>query len=977
MTAHNAAAGDADGEDQMERFLNAVWKDVDAGCVQPFEAYLARFAGDEAAMRHEFSAIVASLRSALEGIDRNGAAASPDSEAAPLPRLADPDLGRRLEPWRLLREIGRGGQGAVYLAEDARLRRKAAVKILTSTGLTGAALDRFKREAAVAARLDHPGICAVYDVGLEGRTPYIAMRYVEGETLAQRIESTRARAADGEPLSHIELPGSGATEVEFAPASNAARTAAPHGRNRTSASRTADPNAPSTQIELFRIIRLIEQTARAVHAAHEAGVIHRDLKPGNVIVTADGEPVVLDFGLAKDLSGTEATLTQHGDLMGTPAYMSPEQIAAHRITLDRRTDVYSLGVTLFECLTLQRPFEAPTREGLYQAILTRTVPDPRTLNRAIPTDLKVVLETALDKDRERRYATALDFAEDLRRVRCFEPITARPASAMTKLARWARRSPALAAALFGLFIVLTAGLVVAVALLGQKDGALSEANAERTAKVAALADFERLAVVSRLQVLEAEREAVWPLTEKNHLRRKEWLERAEKLAAELPQHEATLARLREGAMPVAPKLQVADPASEDEVPSGGGDLTFGALGPPPAIETDSQPASQPTALPASKAWRLADPAAQFKHDVLAAFVDDLRQFATANRFHRKLVGMRRQDAESDRFLALLIGEHKPLWDKAIASIGDVSVCPLYKGLPLHPQFGLVPIGRNPQSGLWEFMDLGTCAEGQNPRSPLRDDGTLKFESGHGVVFVLLPGGDALIGSRVATEAERKAKERGEPTPIEIDWDDTFEEYPPHTVSLTPFFLSKYELTQDQWERLTGANPSSAWANGKQRPVETVNWYASGRWTHLAAMGLPTEAQWEYGCRAGTTTRWWTGSTAESLEGAALIYKNGDERRGDISSAVVGALRANAFGLHDTHGNVWEWCRDIYDSYDAAPPRPGDGLRGAVSSVPVRVDRGGSFGSDASQARSAFRHINAPENRNYNLGVRPSRRVAAP
>jgi serine/threonine protein kinase/formylglycine-generating enzyme required for sulfatase activity len=928
MTGKDAAAGDGNSENRMEQFRNAVWKDVDDGRLQPFDAYLAQFPGDEDAMRREFSAIVATLRSALESADRHRATAPADGQAAEIPRLADPDLGRHLGPWRLLREIGRGGQGAVYLAEDARLRRKAAVKILTAAGYSDSALDRFKREAAVASRLDHPGICAVYDVALEGGMPYIAMRYVEGETFAQRIASSRS-AADSRP---------------------------------------ADPGAPSTQVELSRILRLIEQTARTVHAAHEAGVIHRDLKPGNIMVTAEGEPVVLDFGLAKDLSGAEATLTHQGDVMGTPAYMSPEQIEGHGIALDRRTDVYSLGVTLFECLTFKRPFDAPTREGLFKAIISQPTPDPRSLNRTIPKDLKVVLETALDKERERRYATALDFAEDLRRVRCSEPITAHPASAVTKLSRWARRSPALASALFGLVAALAAGLTVAVVLLDR-------ATTERNDKENALADFERLAVVSRLQSLEGEREAVWPLTERNHLRRKEWLQRAERLAAELPQHEATLERLRKDATVVEDAAK--PPGDTDNAtPNGGDDLARGALGPPPAAEPSSD--SVPTTRPGQRTWRLADPAAQFKHDVLAAFVDDLRQFATSNRFHRKLVGMRRQDSESDRFLALLHGEHKQFWDTAITSIRDVAACPRYKGqLILQPQFGLVPIGRNPHSGLWEFMDLGTCAEGQDPRSPLRDDGTLKFEAGHGVVFVLLPGGDALIGSRVATETGTAAIGRGEAIHVDIDRDAEDIEHPPRVVPFAPLLVSKYELTQRQWERLTGVNPSYYNLDGSCRPVEQVSWQACVRWARFAAMRLPTGSEWEYACRAGTQTPWWTGSTMETLRGAARIREESVEQPGPRGTAEVGTLRPNAFGLHDTHGNVWEWCLDKRASSEEATSTTDSGRADEFSIAATRTYRGGSIHVVAKFSRSAFSDARTPTNQTDDLGFRPCRNITAP
>ncbi|MBN2193541.1 MAG: tetratricopeptide repeat protein, partial [Polyangiaceae bacterium] len=204
----------------------------------------------------------------------------------------------------------------------------------------------------------------------------------------------------------------------------------------------------------LRVVRLIEKAARALHAAHEAGIVHRDVKPGNILVTPTSEPVLLDFGLAGEVAGELSAFTRTGELFGTPAYMSPEQLLAKRIRLDRRTDVYSLGATLYECVTLRRPFEAPTREALYHAIEVKDPPNPRKLNPLVPADLKVVLEKALEKDRDRRYPTAEAFADDLQRVRTGEPITVRPVSRAGRAVRWARRRPFHAVVLLTLVIGL-------------------------------------------------------------------------------------------------------------------------------------------------------------------------------------------------------------------------------------------------------------------------------------------------------------------------------------------------------------------------------------------------------------------------------------------------------------------------------------------------------------------------------------------
>jgi WD40 repeat protein/serine/threonine protein kinase len=329
---------------------------------------------------------------------------------------------RRLGPYLLFRELGRGGQGQVFAAEDTRLRRRVALKIL---GLVydSRFIERFRREASAASRLDHPSICTVFEAGEVDGTHFIAMKLVEGESLEARIDRWRREG--------LTPSGSGSRE--------AAR--------------------------IQQILEILEKTSRALHVAHEAGLVHRDVKPGNIMIDETGTPVVLDFGLARDERPEEAGLTRSGEMMGTPDYMPPEQLLGAHV--DRRSDVYALGATLYEALTLRRPFDAPTRERLFQEILSGEPSDPTRSNRHVGRDLKTVLETALQKDPDRRYDSAAAFADELACVRSLRPIRARPVSRITRASRWARRNPAVAATLTMLLVVLVAGLSTALVLLGQ------------------------------------------------------------------------------------------------------------------------------------------------------------------------------------------------------------------------------------------------------------------------------------------------------------------------------------------------------------------------------------------------------------------------------------------------------------------------------------------------------------------------------
>ncbi len=347
-------------------------------------------------------------------------------------------------------EIGRGGQAVVFSAKDQKLDRTVAIKILTRVDLgSESTLRRFQREAELCSKLNHPSICTVFESDIHDGMPYIAMELIEGTSIANQIETQRTRGAT-ESFENSEEENESPNEEIFFPSIIADES--PRELAATTAGKIVNTVLPNKEA-LRSILRTFERTALALHEAHTAGIIHRDIKPGNVMVRKNGEPVILDFGLAHDEQSERMDLTQTGDFFGTPAYMSPEQLSAHRIRLDHRTDIFSLAVSLYEAITLQRPFAAPTREEIYQAILTKEPEDLRKLNKDAPKDIATVVSKAMEKDRDRRYATSLEFAEDISRVLKMHPIHARPASVAVKLTRWTQRNRTLAIFAFALPVV--------------------------------------------------------------------------------------------------------------------------------------------------------------------------------------------------------------------------------------------------------------------------------------------------------------------------------------------------------------------------------------------------------------------------------------------------------------------------------------------------------------------------------------------
>jgi len=819
--------------------------------------------------------LVATYLRAASGPARTAAA------GAELPRLHPTRIGS----YRVVEVLGEGGMGVVYRAVDDRLGREVALKCVRWQWLQDeATMRRFEREARAISSIDHPNVCRLFEYGEFEGFPFFAMQLVTGEPLDRLV----ARAAqDGRPLFESESKGGRSRRGDVA-------------------------------------LEVMEKIARAVHDMHERGLVHRDLKPGNVMIDQHGEPVVLDLGLVRDEQAAAEGLTLSHMLMGTPAYMAPEQVRPGSAAVGPHTDVYALGAMLYEVLALRPAFAAPSLHDLQRKILRGERPSLRRACPSAPADLELVVGRAMDVDPMRRYASAAAFADDLRRVRLKEPILARPSSVRIRAQRWVQRNP--------LGTTLLLALAVALFLSLQL---LFVTEASRTRLRRHFDRFASLAAVETLRAAESAAQDLYPAWPSQTPRLRAWLQRQEEaLGGELARARAVLAELSQT----------------------------------PAEEDDLDPRSQ-----------------QGLASTLTELVPKLDTFLHAP--DGTVASVRARLAASIASYQRSIVDPADRWERAVAGIAAAGG--RYAGLEIVPQIGIVPIREDPQSHLWEFYHLTSAANDALPS--VKPDGRYDVTEATGIVFVLIPGGTFAMG------ADRREGPNVDPE-AEVD------ERPVGEVSLQAFFLSKYEITQAQWRRLAGDAPIACHNPGNNElmrqeagedapvitlvnPMENVSWSDCVEAARRVGLELPTEAQWEYACRAGTATVYSWGDDREPC----LRFANVADQRtvrfnlacepwddGYLVHAPVGTFAANAFGLHDVHGNVFELCRDWKLSYDVAP-RIGDGLRepppGGEQPATV-VMRGGSYEHVLHEQRSANRHHVSPDHPTAIAGWRPARRLFA-
>ncbi|MGB7327279.1 MAG: serine/threonine-protein kinase [Rubripirellula sp.] len=432
-------------DDQVVNAVKRYMRMLDHGNAPSLDEYLAKHAD-----------IADQLRPSLEGLAMIHAMGPPKPAA-----MVAPDAEFTAKPigdFQIVGELGRGGMGVVYEAIQLSLGRRVALKVLPfASGLDEVRLQRFRNEAHAAAALHHTNIVPVYAVGSDRGVHYYAMQLIDGQTLSDLIGSVRESNSPSKIIS------------EKSKVVDAGETVAVRHTESTALNTNADRRR-----YYHSMVRMAVQAAHALDHAHGYGVIHRDIKPANLLLDSVGKLWVTDFGLAQ-VQDTTSSLTRTGDPMGTLRYMSPEQASGNRAVLDHRTDIYSLGVTLYEMLTLRPAIRGDGYREMLNEIADQEPLSPKSIETSLPIELDTIVRKAIAKLPTERYATAGDFADDLQSWLDDKPIKAKPPTTLERLAKWRRRNNGIVAVASGLLLVSTLALSATTLMIWREQRATRSA----------------------------------------------------------------------------------------------------------------------------------------------------------------------------------------------------------------------------------------------------------------------------------------------------------------------------------------------------------------------------------------------------------------------------------------------------------------------------------------------------------------------
>jgi len=941
--------------------------------------------------------------------------------------------------------LGEGGFGRVYRAYDPQLDREVALKVPLYGYKDKVRTQRFLTEAKAAGKLQHPSIVPTYDSGhIDGR-PFIASAFIEGK-----------------PLSELVRRG---------------------------------------KIGLRQAAEWVRDLSDALAYAHQSGIVHRDIKPHNVMIDELNEPHLMDFGLAKR-SNEDSSVTTDGSLLGTPAYMSPEQAKGQLSKVGPASDQYSLGVVLFELLTGRKPFEG-SPHVVIGLVASQDPPKPRSIRRQIPMDIEAICLMAMNRDPDRRYADCAAFAKDLTRWLEGRSTLARPLHSLERGLRWLRRHAVVSGLSTVIIVLLTMFTVVLFVETSKTDlNVLEVTNTASfppliTAHPTIAATQPETSTIAPSSVTDTS-QASKTATDTNSPAFQQWMSDVAALNAEeqikaiskklmelnsgfdgtITDHDGTeLPKIENG---VITGIGIVTDSVTDISPiralkglvmlscggSDGGQGQLADLSPLKGMRLSTFACQNTKVSDLSSLVGMNLESLQCDHTpvsdlralkgmpltTLSCQGTQISELSILHGMNLAWVGI-----ESTRVSDLSVLQGMPITE-LYCNDTEVTDLAALKGMPLRVLYcrfnptrdaevlrsieTLETINGKPAVQFWKEYDAEDVdmPVTQNASSPETTDTgwhgwpaeapqpaiapfdvkqakkhqkdwaaylkvPIEWTNSIGMKFRLIPPGEFAMGSDLSVVKDGLALvgDNGQWMTL------VRSEATRHIVRITqPIYLGIHEVRQKDYKSIVGHNPSIFASMGREgnmvkgldtsnHPVERTSWYAavdfctklsekeqlntcymqSGQTVTLLngnGYRLPTEAEWEYSCRAGATTKYSTGDDDTGLTQAAWIGRNSGGR-----THPVGALKANSFGIHDMHGNVWEWVQDWWAEtyYQQFQEKPAIDPQGPVSGD-MRVVRGGDRNPDNRPffSRASLRYACGPTVDNFTSGFRVTLTVDA-